>query len=62
MTTGMEKLEAAVDECGNHAISDGNPVWSAAIDAMQAAIDYQKEKQAAAMRKAYGRRDGRGEV
>lgn len=46
-------MEQAKDECENQIITDGTVVWVEARNAIAKAIAYQKEKQAAAMRKAY---------
>jgi len=50
----IEKMEVALDECENQVITDGDAVWVEAIKVIDAAIAYQRDKEDAAMRAAYG--------
>ena len=50
----VEKMESLILECEAQIALDGSEVWANARDALKAAVAYQRDKQEAALRKAYG--------
>ena len=50
----IERMESLMLECKSQIAVDGDRVWKECYAALQNAVAYQKAKQDAAMRKAYG--------